>query len=178
MTASPNILPWRGVMPTVHDSAFIAPGASVIGDVVIGEGSSIWFGCVVRGDVNEIRIGARSNVQDGTVIHVTGGGNGTYIGDDVLIGHNCTIHACTLESGAFIGMGSTVLDGAVVEGGAMVAAGAMVSPNKRVPRGELWAGNPARKLRDLTEDEMAMFIRQCAHYAATAAEYKASIDGQ
>lgn len=175
MIASPIILPWRGTVPTLDESVFVAPGASVIGDVVIGAGSSVWFGCVVRGDVNEIRVGQRSNIQDGTVVHVTKGGNGTYIGDDVLIGHNCTIHACSLESGSFIGMGSTILDGVVVEGGAMVAAGALVTPNKRVKRGELWAGNPARKLRDLSDDEMAFFISQCAHYAATAAEYKATL---
>lgn len=177
MTAAPIILPWQGVLPTLDPSVFVAPGASVIGDVVIGAQSSVWFGCVVRGDVHEIRIGARTNVQDGTVIHVSKGKFGTYIGDDVLIGHNCTIHACTLESGSFIGMGATVLDGAVVEGGAMVAAGALISPGKRVPRGELWAGNPARKLRDLRPEEMDFFIRQCAHYAETAAEYKRAVSG-
>jgi len=172
MTTTPIILPWRGTAPSLHETAFVAPGASVIGDVVVGAESSIWFGCVVRGDVHEIRIGARSNIQDGTVIHVTKGRFGTYIGDDVLIGHNATIHACTLESGAFIGMGATILDGAVVEGGAMVAAGAMVTPGKRVKRGELWAGSPAKKMRDLSEDEMAFFISQCAHYAALAREYR------
>lgn len=176
MTASPILLPWQGVFPVLDPSVFVAPGASVIGDVVIGEASSVWFGCVVRGDVHEIRIGARTNIQDGTVVHVSKGKFGTYIGDDVLIGHNCTIHACTLESGSFIGMGATILDGAVVEGGAMVAAGALVSPGKRVPRGELWAGNPAKKLRDLRPEEMEFFIRQCAHYAENAAQYKAMIE--
>lgn len=174
-THSPIILPWKGVRPTLHDTVFVAPGATVIGDTHIGADSSIWFGCVVRGDVHEIRIGARTNVQDGTVIHVSKGKFGTYIGDDVLIGHGCVIHACTLESGSFIGMGATVLDGAVVESGAMVAAGATVTPGKRVPRGELWAGAPAKKFRDLSPEEMDGFIRQCAHYAELASDYRAML---
>lgn len=172
MTQSPILLPWQGTHPKIAATAFIAPGASVIGDVVIGADSSVWFSCVVRGDVNEIRIGDRSNIQDGTVIHVTKGGNGTYIGDDVLVGHGCILHACTLESGAFVGMGATILDGAVVEGGAMIAAGAMVTPGKRVPAGELWAGSPAKKMRDLSEDDMAGFVKQCAHYVVLARGYR------
>jgi carbonic anhydrase/acetyltransferase-like protein (isoleucine patch superfamily) len=172
---SPIILPWKGVSPTIDPTAFIAPSATVIGDTHIGADSSIWFGCTVRGDVHEIRIGARTNVQDGSVIHVSKGKFGTYIGDDVLIGHGCVIHACTLESGCFVGMGATILDGAVVESGAMVAAGATVTPGKRVPRGELWAGSPARKFRDLSEEDMAGFIRQCAHYAELAADYRAML---
>ncbi len=175
MTHAPIILPWQGIKPTIDASAFIAPGAVVIGDTVIGADSSVWFNCTVRGDVNEIRIGARSNIQDGTVVHVTKGGHGTYIGDDVLVGHGCTLHACTLESGAFVGMGATVLDGVVVEGGAMVAAGAMVTPGKRIPRGELWAGSPAKRMRTLSEDEMEGFIKQCGHYAAYAREYRAML---
>lgn len=175
MSQSPMFLPWRGVMPTISDEAFIAPGAVVIGDVQIGAGSSVWFNCTVRGDVHEIRIGQRSNIQDGTTIHATKGKFGTYIGDDVLVGHNCVLHACTLESGAFVGMGAIVLDGAVVEGGGMLAAGATLTPGKRIPRGELWAGAPAKKFRDLSEDEMAGFIRQCAAYAETAAEYRQTL---
>lgn len=177
MTQFPIILPWKGVRPTIDPAAFVAPGATVIGDTHIGADSSIWFGCTVRGDVHEIRIGARSNVQDGTVIHVSKGKFGTYIGDDVLIGHGCVIHACTLKSGCFVGMGATVLDGVVVESGAMIAAGATVTPGKRVPRGELWAGAPARKFRDLTPEEMDGFIRQCAGYSELAADYRAMLAG-
>lgn len=175
MPNSPIILSWRGVSPTLADDAFIAPGASVIGDVQIGAGSSVWFGCVIRGDVHEIRIGARSNIQDGSIVHVSKGKFGTYIGDDVLVGHGCVIHACTLESGCFVGMGATVLDGAVIEGGGMLAAGATLTPGKRIPRGELWAGAPAKKLRDLSEDEMAGFIRQCGAYSDLAAEYRTQL---
>lgn len=175
MPHSPILLPWRGVEPTIADDAFIAPGASVIGDVQIGAGSSIWFGCVIRGDVHEIRIGARSNIQDGSIVHVSKGKFGTYIGDDVLVGHGCVIHACTLESGCFVGMGATVLDGAVIESGGMLAAGATLTPGKRIPRGELWAGAPAKKLRDLSEDEMAGFIRQCGAYSDLASEYRTQL---
>jgi carbonic anhydrase/acetyltransferase-like protein (isoleucine patch superfamily) len=178
MSQGPILLPWRGKLPAIDPEAFIAPGAAVIGDVEIGPGSSVWFNCTVRGDVHEIRIGARSNIQDGTVIHVTKGKCGTYIGDDVLIGHGCVIHACTLESGAFIGMGATVLDGAVVEGGAMLAAGATLTPGKRVPRGELWAGAPAKKFRDLKPEEQEGFIRQCQGYAEIGAEYRAMLAEQ
>jgi carbonic anhydrase/acetyltransferase-like protein (isoleucine patch superfamily) len=172
MTHGPIILPWKGVHPSIAETAFIAPGATVVGDTVIGADSSIWFGCVLRGDVNEIRVGQRSNIQDGTVVHVTGGGLGTYVGDDVLVGHGCILHACTLESGCFVGMGATLLDGVVVETGAMVAAGAMVSPGKRVPRGELWAGSPARKMRDMTAEEIERPYVSCRHYAEMGRRYR------
>ncbi|HCE24239.1 MAG TPA: gamma carbonic anhydrase family protein, partial [Hyphomonas sp.] len=136
-----NIISIKGKTPVIAMDAFIAPSADVIGDVVIGEKSSVWFNCVVRGDVYSIRIGKRSNIQDGTIIHVSGGTHPTTIGDDVLVGHNCIIHGCTLEDASFVGMGTTILDGVVVESGGMVAAGALVTPNKRIPSGELWGGS-------------------------------------
>lgn len=175
---APLLLPYGERFPEIADSAFIAPRATVIGDVVIGPKSSVWFGCTLRGDVNSIRIGARSNIQDGTVIHVTRGGHATHIGDDVLVGHTCIIHACTLESGSFVGMGATVMDGAVVESGAMVAAGALVTPGKRVPRGELWAGNPAKFKRPLSEEEMAGFKAQTDHYVRMAESYLELLAGR
>ncbi|SDF75893.1 Carbonic anhydrase or acetyltransferase, isoleucine patch superfamily [Limimonas halophila] len=175
------VLPFKGMAPKVATDAFIAENAVVIGDVEIGEQGSVWYGCVIRGDVNRIRIGARTNVQDGTVIHVnhdphgdyreTGGGEPTWIGNDVTIGHMALIHACTIESGGFVGMRATVMDGAVVEGGAMVAAGALVTPNKRVPAGELWGGSPAKKMRDLTAEERANMPYQARHYAHLADAY-------
>lgn len=158
------ILPWNGVMPTIAADAFIAPTAVVIGDTVIGAGSSIWFGTVVRGDVNEIRIGERTNIQDNSVVHVAGGKLGTYIGSDITIGHRAIIHACTLEDGCFIGMGAVVMDGAVIESKAMVAAGAMITPGKRVKTGELWAGSPAKFLRHLTDADLAGFPTLVARY--------------
>jgi len=167
------ILPHHGIWPTIHETAWIAPTASVIGDVEIGEGSGIWFGCTVRGDVNVIRIGARTNIQDGTVIHVTTGGHGTFIGDGVTVGHMALLHACTIESGAFIGMKACLMDGVVVEPGGMVAAGALVTPGKRVGAGQLWAGSPARHLRDVNDKERDFMPVSAERYAGLAREYRA-----
>ncbi|MBL4906743.1 MAG: gamma carbonic anhydrase family protein [Sneathiella sp.] len=171
-----TILKFKDKTPDIADSGYIAPTAVVIGDVVIGDKSSIWFNCVVRGDVNHIRIGERTNIQDGTVIHVSNGTHPTIIGDDVLVGHNCIIHGCTLENGSFVGMGTTVLDGVVVESGAMVAAGALLTPNKRVPSGELWGGSPAKFLRDLTEEQRNTLTSGAEHYAELAQVYKDAED--
>ena len=165
------ILPYRGVVPTLAPDVWVAPNAAVIGDVQIGPGTGVWFACTVRGDVNEIRIGAGTNIQDGTVIHVSKDGQGTYIGDGVTIGHSAIVHACTLGDGCFIGMQACVMDDAVVEPGAMVAAGALVTPGKRVLSGQLWTGRPARHTRDLTEQEAAYIPESARRYAALAAEY-------
>lgn len=157
---------------------FVAPGATVVGDVVVGAGSSLWYQVVVRGDVNQIRIGASVNLQDGTVVHVSRKEGGrTVIGDDVTVGHLALIHACTIEPGAFIGMRATVMDAAVVEEGAMVAAGALVTPGKRVARGQLWAGAPARPMRALSSDEIAENRATAAHYRRLAAEHAALAAG-
>lgn len=169
------LYPFEGKVPRLHEGAWVAPTAAVIGDVEIGPGSSVWYGCVLRGDTNFIRIGARTNIQDGTIVHVNSGAEATIIGDDVTIGHGCIIHACTLESGAFVGMGATVLDRAVIEGGGMLAAGALLTPGKRVRRGELWAGSPAKFLRPLSEEEIAAFARTAPHYAALAGRHRASL---
>lgn len=168
------ILPYRNHVPRIAPDAFIAQTATVIGDVEIGAQSNLWFGVIVRGDVNRIRIGSRTNVQDATMIHVTGAGGDwpTIIGDDVTIGHMCVIHGCTLEDGCMVGIKATVLDGAVVETGALVAAGALVTPGKRVRKGELWGGSPARKLRDLEPKDVAMIERLPGRYAALGAEYR------
>jgi gamma-carbonic anhydrase len=168
------ILPHHGKYPVIHDSAFIAPNAVVIGDVEIGPDSSIWFGCVVRGDVNVIRIGARTNIQDGTIIHVAARGQGTFIGDGVTVGHMALLHACTVESGAFIGMKSCVMDGVVVESGAVVAAGALVTPGKRVLKGQVWAGNPARYLRDVTPTEVETFALINQGYVELPGSYRSA----
>ncbi len=172
MSGQPVILPFQGKRPKIHESAFIAPGAVVIGDVEIGPDSSVWFGCILRGDLNYIRVGARTNIQDGTIVHVDSREFHTIIGDDVTIGHMAVIHACTLETGAFVGIGATVLDGAVVEGGAMVAAGALVTPGKRVPAGEMWAGTPARRARALDPEKFALFAEIAPHYAELARAYR------
>lgn len=165
------IVPWNGILPTVHDSAFLAPTAVVIGDTHIGAGANIWFGCVLRGDINRIRVGARVNLQDGSVVHVSGNAP-CEIGDEVSIGHMALVHGCTLQPNCFIGMKACVMDGVVVESGAMVGAGALVTPGKRVPSGELWAGSPAKKLRDITEKDLKEFARVAASYAQRGAKYR------
>ena len=165
------ILPYQGKLPQIATDAFIAANATVIGDVEIGAGSGIWFGCVLRGDVHSIRIGRMTNIQDGTVIHVSSGKAGTSVGDGVTVGHMAVLHACTLEDDSFVGMKACVMDFAVVESGAMVAAGALVAPGKRVRRGELWAGSPARLMRQLSEEEMAYFKTSAEHYAELARSY-------
>jgi carbonic anhydrase/acetyltransferase-like protein (isoleucine patch superfamily) len=173
----PLIIPFAGKTPIVAADAFIAPNATLIGDVVIGAGSSIWYGCILRGDYNVIRVGARTNIQDGCVVHIDSRTSGAIIGDDITVGHMCLIHACTLESGSFIGNKATVMDGAVVESGAMVAAGALVAPNKRVPAGELWGGTPARKMRELSPDQRATLTFTAKAYAAFAQEHRAACAG-
>lgn len=168
-----NILSVRGGTPKIDDSAFIASTAVIIGDVEIGANSNIWYHCVLRGDIHEIRIGKDTNIQDGTVVHVARNRFGTYIGDGVTIGHMALIHACTLEDGSMVGMHATVMDGAVVEAGALVAAGALVTPGKRVKAGEMWGGSPARFIRKVSESDIAMINRIAPGYVELSAEYRA-----
>lgn len=169
--AMPLILPYKGVLPQIHPGAFIAENATIIGDVMIGAGSSVWFGCVLRGDVNIIRIGCNSNIQDGTVVHVSTGGQGTHVGDNVTIGHMALLHDCRVESNAFVGMNACMLDGAKLESGAMLAAGALLTPGKCVPSGELWAGNPAKLFRAMGERDLAMIAKSAQRYCELAASY-------
>lgn len=173
------ILPFRGKVPQIAPDVFLADNATIIGDVVIGSGSSIWFGCVLRGDTNFIRVGSRTNIQDGTVVHVAraeespGQGQGVTIGDNVLIGHMAMIHACTIGNGALIGMTACILDEAVVEDGAMVAAGGLVAPRKVVRSGELWAGRPAQLVRQMSPQERLYLTSGVDHYCELAQEYRA-----
>lgn len=145
--------PFRGVLPRIAPDAWLAPGATVVGDVEIGPASSVWYGSVLRGDVNSIRVGARSNLQDGCVVHVTVDRFACEIGDDVTIGHHATVHGCVVEDGALVGIGAIVLDGARIGAGAMVAAGALVSPGTQLAPGVLAMGVPARVVRELTAEE-------------------------
>jgi carbonic anhydrase/acetyltransferase-like protein (isoleucine patch superfamily) len=172
MTA-PLIIPFRTRSPRIDSAAWIAPTAVIIGDTEIASGVNVWFGAVLRGDIAPIRVGAYANVQDGAVVHVSSElKEGTHIGANVTVGHMCLIHACTLEDACFIGMKACVMDGAVVETGAWVAAGAVVTPGKRVPKGQLWAGTPARYLREVMEDEARYIEELPRHYAALAAAYR------
>jgi carbonic anhydrase/acetyltransferase-like protein (isoleucine patch superfamily) len=178
------LLGFEGKAPRIDASAFVAPGARLIGDVELGPEASIWYNCVLRGDMNRIRIGARSNVQDGTVIHVDpprpGGPEGGYpalIGSDVLIGHLAMIHGCILHDRAFVGLGAIVMDGCEIESEAMLAAGAMLTPGKRIPSGQLWAGRPARYARDLSAADIAGMALGVDHYVALAKRHAASLSG-
>lgn len=163
-----TILPFNGITPVIDPTAFIAPGSRIIGDVRIGVETSIWYNSVIRGDIGTISIGARTNIQDGTVIHVTGGVWDTQIGDDVLIGHIAMIHGCKLHDRAFVGLGAIVMDGCEIEPTGMLAAGAMLTPGKRIAAGQMWAGRPAKYVRDLSEEEMASHRRGVDGYVQNA----------
>lgn len=168
------LYPFEGKLPVVHPDAWVAPTAAVIGDVEIGAHANIWFHCVLRGDTNIIRIGPRTNIQDGTIIHVNAGRQSTIIGADVTVGHAAIIHACRLEDRAFVGMGATVLDDAAIEAGGVLAAGSVLPPGKRIAALELWMGNPAKLVRVLTEEARAGFDRTAPHYVELAGRHRAS----
>jgi carbonic anhydrase/acetyltransferase-like protein (isoleucine patch superfamily) len=158
--------------PTIAPDAYIAPTAVVIGDVTVGSQSGVWFHCVLRGDTCFIRIGARSNIQDGTIVHVTGTTMPCIVGDDVTVGHAAILHACTLEDHAFVGMGATVLDGAVIERGGMLGAGGLLTPGKRIGPNELWMGSPAKLQRVMSAEDRVLFSQNAIHYVERAAEYR------
>lgn len=160
--------PYGGKTPLIGSRVFVAENAAVIGDVTIGDDSSIWYSTTIRGDVDRIRIGARTNVQDNCAIHVTGGAFTTTIGDEVTIGHGAIVHGCTIHRGALIGMGARVLDGAVIGESALVGAGALVPEGMKVPPRVLVVGVPARVRRPLTEEEVARLEESWRHYV----EYK------
>jgi len=176
LAVKPLILPFGDKQPVIAPDAFIAPNATVIGDVEIGAGASIWFNTVLRGDVFHIRIGARTNIQDGSVVHVTTGRHPAIIGDDVLVGHMVLLHGCTVESNSFVGMGAIVMDAAVIESGGMLAAGALLTPGKRVGRGQLWGGRPAKFLRALTPEEMERLGEGPQHYVELGQAYRGMLN--
>lgn len=165
------LIPFNGKSPVIDSSAWIAPGAVITGDTKIGAKSSVWFSTVLRGDINHIRIGCRSNIQDGAVGHVNFGDAALEIGDDVTVGHSAVLHGCTLESGCLIGIGARILDRAVIGRQSLVAAGAVVREGTKIPSGELWAGAPAVKKRDLTEDEKKGLLENAAHYVELSRHY-------
>ncbi|MDA7568337.1 gamma carbonic anhydrase family protein [Emcibacteraceae bacterium] len=166
-----KIYPYKGVWPEIAEDAFIAPGARIIGDVKIGNQSSIWFNCVLRGDVGKIRIGERSNVQDGSVLHVDSGGNDTIIGNDVLIGHMAMVHGTTIEDEGFVGFSAMTMDGSLIKKNGMLAAGSLLSPGKTVGEGEMWMGRPAKFVRELGESEFRALSKGAAKYVRTAIDY-------
>jgi gamma-carbonic anhydrase len=157
--------------PVLGRSAWVAPSADVIGDVEMGEDSSVWYGSVVRGDVYPIRIGARTNVQDHCVLHVTHDKYATVLHDDVTIGHRVVLHGCTVESGALVGIGAIVLDQAVIGEGALVGAGALVTPGTSIPRGMLAMGSPAKVIREVTDAEREWMRESVQIYVRLAREH-------
>ena len=165
-----NIRDYEEYSPQIDDTVFIDESAVVIGNVKIDADSSVWPCCSVRGDVHSIRIGERSNIQDGSILHVTHdsefapGGFALTVGNDVTVGHNVVLHACTVEDLCLIGMGSVVLDGSVIQSGAQVGAGSLVPPNKVLEGGYLWLGSPVKKVRELTEKEKAFLSYSADHY--------------
>ena len=170
------VMPFKGVWPTIDENALVLPGAAIIGDVVMEAESSAWFNAVIRGDDGPVRIGSGTNVQDGCVIHVSTE-QPTVLGQHVTLGHAVHLHACTLEDETLVGSGAIVLDGALLERHSQVAAGALVAPNKVVKSGELWGGVPARKLRDLSDAEIAGIRENADWYIHELDHYRQQLEG-
>lgn len=166
------ILPHHGTWPRIHPTAFVAPSADVIGDVEIGESSSVWFQVVIRGDVHRIRIGSRTNIQDHSMLHVTRKKSPLTIGDDVTIGHRVTLHGCSVGNRILLGMGCIVLDDAVIEDDCMIGAGALVTKATRIPAGSLAIGAPAKVVRKLTDEELAFLKTSANNYVGDSREYR------
>lgn len=178
-----TILPLHGKSPRIHSSAFIAPGCRIVGDVEIGPDASIWYNCVIRADVHRIVIGARSNIQDGSVVHCDSPkpkrpeGFPTIIGEDVLIGHLAMVHGSTLEDRAFVGLGAIVMDGCRIESDGMLAAGAMLTQGKTIAARQLWVGRPATYVRDLTDAALEDMRMGVAGYVVNARTHAGALDG-
>lgn len=170
MTTVPKSYAFLDQTPQIHESCFVAKDAVVLGDVTLGENSSVWYQCVLRGDINRIVIGANTNIQDGTVVHLADK-FGTFVGDWVTVGHKALLHACTVEDEVLIGMGAIVMDGAVIGKRSIVAAGTLVTPGTNVPPGSLVMGSPAKVKRTLAEDEQAGLKVWAQRYVATTKEY-------
>ncbi len=162
------ITTYKGVSPQIAESAFIAPGAQIIGDVHIGEHSSVWFNCVLRGDCYYIRIGEHTNIQDATIIHVTNGRFATIIGDRVTVGHSVALHGCTVKDRSLIGIGAIVLDDVTIGEESFIAAGSLVTPGTVIPPRSMVMGSPARVRREVTDEEVARIDQHWQHYI----EYK------
>ncbi len=170
--------PFQGVWPAIDSSAYVFHGAQIVGNVSIDEGVSIWHNVVIRGDVNHVIIGSRSNIQDGTVIHVSTRTYPTTIGKDVLVAHMAMLHGCELCDNSFVGMGCIVMDNCKIESDAMLAAGAMLTPGKIIKSGEMWAGRPAKFMRMLTESEIKKNRSMAEHYRLLAEQHKMDALGE
>lgn len=162
---------FTNIEPSIHPTAFIADDAIIIGDVEIGEDASVWFGSVVRGDVNHIRIGARTNIQDMTMIHVSSRAHATVLEDEITVGHHVTLHGCHVESGCLIGIGAILLDGVRVGANSLVAAGALLTPGTQIPPNSLVMGSPAKVKRELTDEELAYLQKSWRNYVELKKHY-------
>lgn len=165
------IKPFQHNSPKIHESVFIAEDAVIIGSVEIGEQSSVWYGCILRGDVNFIRIGERTNIQDASVIHVSSKTNPTILQDEITVGHRVTLHGCHVESNCLIGIGSIILDGARIGRNSLVAAGSLVTPGTQVPPRSLVMGSPARVKRELTDEEVEKYSKNWKNYVELSKVY-------
>jgi carbonic anhydrase/acetyltransferase-like protein (isoleucine patch superfamily) len=178
-----SLIEIHGKRPRIHDSAFVAPGCRLIGDIEIGPDVSIWYNCVLRADVNFMKIGARTNIQDGSVCHVDSPrpgapeGHPLIIGEDVLIGHLAMVHGCVLADRAFVGLGAIMMDGCAIDSEGMLAAGAMLTPGRRIGARELWGGRPAKLMRELSDLEVAGNAMGVAHYVENGRVHRAALSG-
>ncbi|ADY73547.1 hypothetical protein Dester_0907 [Desulfurobacterium thermolithotrophum DSM 11699] len=165
------IKPFKDLKPKIGERVFIAENAVVIGDVEIGNDSSIWFGVILRGDVNYIKIGKCTSIQDGSVVHVTNKTHPTIVGNYVTVGHSVKLHGCTIKDNCLVGIGAIILDGAIINENSIVAAGTLVPPNKEFPPGSLIMGFPAKVVRSLTEEEIKDLKRHAERYVSYKDEY-------
>ena len=174
MIPAPVIHAYQGVLPKIHPTAFVEASAHVIGDVELGEDASVWFNVVIRGDVNAIRIGRGTNIQDGSVIHANSRGSPAVLEEFVTVGHGARLHGCHVKSHCLIGIGAIVLDGVVLEEECLVAAGSVVAPGAKAPRGSLLMGSPAKVRRSVTTEDLDLIRRSAQNYMRLRAEYKAT----
>jgi gamma-carbonic anhydrase len=171
------ILPYAGRLPKIHETAFVAPTADIIGDVEIGDHTSIWFQCVVRGDVHKITIGSRSNIQDQAMLHVTRGVSPLKIGNEVTVGHRVTLHGCTVGNRVLVGIGAIVLDDVIVDDDCLIGAGALVTRNMKIPSRSLVLGSPAKVVRTLTDAEVTSISESADRYVKYGSEYYGYVPG-
>ena len=162
--------------PTLGERVYVAPNAAVIGDVTLGDDASVWFSVTLRGDLEPIRIGARTNIQDGSVVHVTGGSTGVTIGDDCTVGHLALVHGCTIGNRVLVGMGSTVLDGAVVGDDVVIGAGSLVTPRMQIPQMSMVMGRPARVIRQLSETDLAWVKASVLAYVEAGKAFRQDVE--
>ena len=165
---------FQTIFPKIDDTAFIADDAIIIGDVEIGEDASVWYGSIIRGDVNYIRIGARTNIQDGTIVHVSSKTHATILEDEITVGHRVTLHGCHIESGCLIGIGAILMDGVRVGRNSLIGAGSLLTPGTQIPPRSLVLGSPARVKRELTDDELAYLDKSWRNYVELKKHYEKS----